>query len=212
MMERWRLLLALPMAVVIFSSLPAWAGDGVVALQTADPSCPDESGDRYVDCGNGTVTDNDTGLVWLANANCFGLLDWFEAMAAVAGLADLPDNGVPCASLTSDECDCGLSDGSSPGEWRLPTIEEWDVMVEYADDVLGCEPTISSDAGNDCWDQQCVNGGACSFYGVQSAWYWSSSSYVPNPTGVWYVFLADGGVAVYGKGDTIYVWPVRGGQ
>jgi hypothetical protein len=46
------------------------AGDGVVALQTADPSCPDDSGKIYVDCGNGTVTDNRTGLVWLKNADC----------------------------------------------------------------------------------------------------------------------------------------------
>ena len=51
---------------------PASAGDGVVALQTAAPTCPDDSGDRYVDCDNGTVTDNETGLVWLANADCFG--------------------------------------------------------------------------------------------------------------------------------------------
>ena len=41
----------------------AQASGGVVALQTADPSCPDDSGDIYVDCGNGTVTDNRTGLV-----------------------------------------------------------------------------------------------------------------------------------------------------
>jgi hypothetical protein len=57
-------------ALAMWGASGAWAGDGVVALQTADPSCPDDSGDRYVDCGNGTVTDNDTGLVWLKQANC----------------------------------------------------------------------------------------------------------------------------------------------
>jgi hypothetical protein len=48
----------------------------VVALQTVVPSCADDSANRCVDCGNGTVTNNDTGLVWLANADCLtGFVD-----------------------------------------------------------------------------------------------------------------------------------------
>jgi len=27
--------------------------------------------------------------------------------------------------LTPDECDCGLSDGSPLGEWRLASADEW---------------------------------------------------------------------------------------
>ena len=103
---RWGPCWVLVMAVVT-SVGPASAGDGLVALQTAAPACPDDSGDRYVDCDNGTVTDNETGLVWLANADCSGTMDWFEAMAAVAGLSDLPDDGDACDSLTPDLCDCG---------------------------------------------------------------------------------------------------------
>ncbi len=67
--------------VVLASAGAASAGEGVVALQTAAPSCPDDSGYRYVNCRNGTVTDNDTGLVWLRNANCIGHVDWHTAMA-----------------------------------------------------------------------------------------------------------------------------------
>jgi len=195
----------------------------VVALNTCDPSCPDASGDRYVDCDNGTVTDNETGLVWLANANCFWQLDWFEAMAAVAGLADLPDDGDACASLTPDECDCGLSDGSSPGEWRLASIGEWEAMVADAGD---CNPRITQDDGTTCWVDGCHgSGGAtswpspqapppppCSFYGVQTPSYWSSSSYVLGPANAWFVILTDGSVFPDGKVGNHYVWPVRGGQ
>ena len=110
----------------------AWAGDGIVALQTADPSCRTTTTPppRYVDCGNGTVTDNKTGLVWLKQANCIGAagggtgvplgrVNWHTAMEFVAGLSDLRD----------DPLDCGLSDGSSPGDWRLPSVTEWQEMM-----------------------------------------------------------------------------------
>ncbi len=185
----------------------------MVALQSAAASCPDDSGDRYVDCGNGTVTDQQTGLVWLANANCFGFLDWYEAGSAVAGLADLPDEGETCDSLTPDQCDCGLADGSSPGEWRLPSIGEWEAMVEYATDVLTCSrPTISNDAGDGCWDQMCVDAGNCSFSAVDDEIYWSSSTIVSDPSKAWTLDTIDGTVGELSKVGVNLVWPVRGGQ
>ncbi len=194
----------------------AWAGDGVVALQTADPSCADPTNsDRYIDCGNGTVTDNATGLVWLQDANCIGSagggvgtppgeVDWRTAMEFVAGLSDKPAGSAAAH-------DCGLSDGSSPGEWRLPSVEEWEAMV--ADAVaLGCDPTITNDAGNGCWDVACVTVGACSFSGVVSSIYWSASTRVSVPSTAWVAFLSFGTVGGGAKAADYYVWPVRGGQ
>ena len=64
---------------------------------------------RYADCGNGTVTDSLTGLVWLKKSNCLPSADFEAAKKAVAGLK----NG-----------DCMLTDASSPGDWRLPTQKE----------------------------------------------------------------------------------------
>lgn len=199
------------LVVLIVVAAPARAGDGLVALQTADPSCADDSGDRYVDCGNGTLTDNETGLVWLADADCFGELDWLGAKATVAGLSDLPDDGGLCGSLTPHECDCGLSDGSSPGEWRLPTIEEWVAMTEYAAEVLYCSPTVPNDAGTGCWSVGCIFVGQCSFVGVQSSRYWSSSSFVPDPAYAWTLELDFGHREINALATTSYVWPVRGG-
>ncbi|PYS33747.1 MAG: hypothetical protein DMG14_31105, partial [Acidobacteria bacterium] len=86
---------------------------------------------RYVDCGNGTVTDTQTGLVWLKQSNCLSSADWEAAKKAVAGLK----NG-----------DCMLTDGSSPGDWRLPTQKEWEATMEKAL-ALGCNgPTLTNDA------------------------------------------------------------------
>src|SRR5213594_1247061 len=62
----------------------------------AAAGCVDKT-KRYVDCGNGTVTDTVTGLVWLKQSNCLSSADWEAAKKAVAGLK----NG-----------DCMLTDGS----------------------------------------------------------------------------------------------------
>ena len=46
----------------------------------SDKSIPDP---RFIDNKNGTVTDNLTGLIWLRNTNCFGMMIWNDAMHAV---------------------------------------------------------------------------------------------------------------------------------
>lgn len=188
---------------------PAFGGGGMVALVTCEPSCPDDSTDFFVDCGNGTVTDNRTGLVWLANANCFGWLGWREAMAVVAGLGDLD-----CGEMDPDDCDCGLSDHSSPGEWRLPSLSEWLTLVAMVSDVDVCEVAITNDAGNGCWEEGCFEASTCSFYDVQPSFYWSASSYVPDAGSAWVMDLAHGLPDAVDKQDygEVYLWPVRGGQ
>ena len=76
-----------------------------------------------MDCGNGTVTDTVTGLIWLKQADCLGVHDWAAANRAAAGLKD---------------GDCGgLTDKSSPGDWRLPTKDEWSATIARAV-ALGC--------------------------------------------------------------------------
>ena len=69
---------------------------------------------RFLDNGNGTVSDNLTGLIWLKNANCFGSLTWTAALIAINNLA-----GGSCA----------LTDGSKAGAWRLPNRKEIKSLV-----------------------------------------------------------------------------------
>jgi hypothetical protein len=160
-------------------------------LANADPPCFDNS-NRYVDCGNGTVHDTVTNLIWLKNANCYGQLYYAAANDAAAGLED---------------GECGLTDGSSPGDWRLPTKEEWEATVERAD-ALGCtDPCLTNTPGDDCY-----SAGPQPFTGVQSDWYWSSTTYAPEPLWASYIHLNAGSVAAHDKLGTYYVWPIRGGQ
>lgn len=162
-----------------------------------DPACWDNA-NRYVDCGNGTVNDTLTNLLWLKDANCFGTENYADANAAAAALAD----GV-----------CGLSDGSSAGDWRLPTKTEWEETIAWAvaldctDFGTGGAPSLTNTAGNGCYAA-----GPQPFTGVQSDYYWSASAYAGIPSGAWFVHLLYGGVDRANKASTLHVWPVRDGQ
>jgi serine/threonine protein kinase len=142
---------------------------------------------RYTDNGNGTVTDNRTGLIWLKNANCFGQQDWETAMQSAAKLAD---------------GQCGLSDDSKAGDWRLPTKEELKAML---DDRYRF-PALSNAEGKDKWKE------GDAFSGVQTSGNWSSSTGANYTTSAWYVNLNFGVVSSNNKTLTNYVWPVRGGH
>lgn len=84
-------------------------------------------GTRFVDNQNGTVTDQLTGLVWLKNAGCFTPESWSAALTAANQLAS---------------GQCGLSDGSTAGQWRMPNVNELESLV----DVSQSNPAISASA------------------------------------------------------------------
>ena len=42
---------------------------------------------RFTDNGNGTVTDNLTRLIWMKNANAFGMKNWADALTIANTLA-----------------------------------------------------------------------------------------------------------------------------
>jgi hypothetical protein len=81
--------------------------------------------DRFIENGNGTVTDSFTDLIWLEDANCIGSQAWDEALLLVAGL---------------NSGECGLTDGSGEGDWRLPTKNELE--------GVGTDPPETWDVGS----------------------------------------------------------------
>lgn len=64
---------------------------------------------RFIDKGNGTVYDTVSNLTWLRNADCLSTQGWNDAMTKSNNLAS---------------GQCGLTDGSSAGNWRLPSVAE----------------------------------------------------------------------------------------
>lgn len=141
---------------------------------------------RFVDNGDGTVTDMLTGLIWLKNANCFGQKTWTSALTNANTLASTA---------------CGLSDGSVAGDWRLPSVNELQSLIDYEYSY----PALSDAAGTAQWSE------GDAFSGVQSLVYWSSTSYANGPWVAWFVGLYSGFVNYSAKTNGYYVWPVRGG-
>lgn len=146
---------------------------------------------RFTKNGNGTVTDNLTGLIWLKDAGCFagpyvdgykiGMI-WTDAIAAANRLANK---------------DCGLSDGSKAGDWRLPNVNELQSLIDYSQ----VYPALPMDQPfTDVWWDN----------------YWSSTSYAGQPQAQWIVSLGGGKASWDYKYTTLdhhhFVWPVRGGQ
>jgi hypothetical protein len=77
-------------------------------------------GNRWCDQGNGSILDMSSGLVWLKNITCLNGLDWTNAVMQ----STLVQNG-----------SCGLTDGSSPGDWRLPLLQEVRALAFGTDPV-----------------------------------------------------------------------------
>lgn len=140
---------------------------------------------RFVDNGNGTVTDMLSGLIWLQNANCFGTRTWSDALADANTLASTA---------------CGLSDGSVAGDWRLPGVNEMRSLT----DANHYGPALANAAGTAQWSE------GDPFTGVQNYYYWSSTSYFAPFA--WYEDLYHGSLHTGNKSFNYYVWPVRGGQ
>jgi len=142
---------------------------------------------RFTDNLNGTITDNQTGLIWLKEANCFGFRRWDQAISDSNGLAS---------------GSCGLTDGSSADDWRLPNKKG---LISLTHDGY-YEPTLSNTAGTAQWSE------GDPFTSVQSSQYWSSTGFSTISNYAWSVHMGSGYVLSYDKHSSLYVWPVRGGH
>jgi hypothetical protein len=160
---------------------------------------------RFEDNGDGTVTDNLTGLIWLEHANCYDLYDgggdgireWGSALTVCNNVGD------------GATYDCGLSDGSSAGDWRLPNVKELYSLL----DLAYYNPALSNDAGTGQWSSACVESGDCSFTNVQTDYWSSTAGYEGGWIRALYVRMNCGEVLRGARsGQNKYVWCVRGGQ
>jgi hypothetical protein len=178
---------ASPTVASITSTSPAPSAQ----TRAAGPCGGGDKTKRYVDCGNGTVADTMTGLIWLKQSNCLPAATWDDAKKAVARLK----NG-----------DCMLTDGSKPGDWRLPTNKEWEATMAKAKSAMCSYPTLTDDAGTEC-----IKAGQSSFTDLESDYYWTSTP-VEGGARVYFGDLDHGNILNGDPDNSQKVWPVRGGQ
>lgn len=151
------------------------------------------AGGRWCDNGDGTVTDMTTCLVWLKYASWGGDKPW-RSNTNTSG--DYDDAHRRAGILKKNELikssgeSVYLVDDSDLGDWRLPTKTELSGIINEGGETVSAS------------NMQL-------FEGVQTAYYWSSTTYDTSPTHVWCVFMSNGFLNSRLKTSNYPVWPVR---
>jgi hypothetical protein len=155
---------------------------------------------RFTDNGDGTVTDNLTGLIWLKDANAAnttaydtdGKITWAQAFDFVSKL----NNGDYGAGSSGN---CGQTDLRLPNRFEMESL----LHLGYS------SPAVPNRAGTGQWAAgdpfNNLKFGAADRY-------WTSTTSAASTTYAWIVNLNDGYVLNGGKAGTYYVLPVRGGH
>ncbi len=199
-----RTLLGLTPVPASFRALdPSIPLDSVIAANVA-ALCPT----RFVDNGDGTVTDNQTHLMWEKKDQAGGIHDWGNRYSW-SSTEPAPDGGAFTSFLSTlnggatGVGNCVSADGVTQTggfaghcDWRLPTIVELRGVVDSS--ATGCG------SGSPCIDPV--------FGPTQSDDYWSASTYAPLPYYAWIMDFDGGGVYYFGKPFFVYVRAVRGGS
>jgi len=144
---------------------------------------------RMRDNGNGTVTDTATGLIWLKKADCIQQ-NWTAAIGAISTLAS---------------GQCGLTDGSVAGAWRMPNRKE---MQSLADRGQGNMADYFNETFNSSTAGIASQPASFSHF-AQFQYYWTSTTDAASPGDAWSVFSCDFGVYNVPKGNTGYALAVR---
>ena len=145
----------------------------------------------YVDNGNGTITDSNTGLMWEKLSDDGAIHDrdttYTWANAFTVKIATL-NGGAGFAART---------------DWRMPNKKELESIVNA--EVFN--PTLSPAFNTGCVPGATVLTGSC----TKSSFYWSSTSNAFDPSKAWRVGFDFGAVTAGFKADALYVRAVRGG-
>ena len=147
----------------------------------------------YVDNGDGTITDTNTGLMWEKLSDDGTIHDWNNWYTWSGAFA------VKISGLNADSGFAGHID------WRVPNIKELQSIVNYEIPYPG--PMVAAAFNTGCTPGCTVASCSC----TQSGVYWSSSSNADLPSDAWYVYFFNGYGFAISKTSTYYVRAVRGG-
>jgi hypothetical protein len=149
--------------------------------------------------------DNITGLMWEVKTTDGGLRDktwaysWYNSDGATnAGIEGWSDSGDSCFDSTRCDTEKYVADVNAAtlcghSDWRLPSKRELETITHLGSSAPAIESTYFPNT-------------------IATSFFWSASSYVPDPTYAWVVSFSDGDDLYVYKAGSYSVRLVRGGQ
>ena len=166
--------------IVAAGALLAVAVTVPLAAQKTKPS------PRFVDNGNGTVTDNQTGLMWEKKTTATVETAYVWSTGTAQDGPVFFDFLAKLRCINSTDGSCGLA---GRYDWRLPNISELQTIL-------------------DCSQPNCLD----PIFGPTAQFYWSSTTDLNHPSDAWMVYFGDGRLFTQAKNLPQQVRAVRGGQ
>ena len=159
----------------------------------------------YTDNGNGTITDNVTGLMWEKKDDSGGIHDKDNGYTWGMTSSPYTMNGTMVTTFLANLNAGGGFAGYT--DWRIPNAKELQSIVNYENVNPSVDAAFHKSAT--CGGCADVTAAACSC--TASDDYWSSSTYRNFPSSAWGVYFFVGSVGALAKSSTYKVRAVRGG-
>ena len=156
-----------------------------------DGAVPAGTARSYTDNGDGTITDNVTGLMWEKLSDDHSVHGWDQGYTWYDAFE------VKIAALNSGGGFAGHAD------WRLPNVNELRSLADYGTLSPAIDPVFNTGCAFGCTVTTC----SC----TQPWGYWSSTTYQNVTTAAWRMDFFDGNQGAVTKSNGLLVRAVRGG-
>jgi hypothetical protein len=162
----------------------------------------------YTDNGDGTITDNNTGLMWEKKDDSGGIHDKDNGYTWSTGTNDMDGTMVTTFLDTlNDVGGGGANCFAGHCDWRIPNVKELQSIVNY--EVLFPAVAPAFHQAGTCTGCVDVTLASCSC--TASYLYWSATTLASSPGFAWFVPFDGGGVGNVVKTIFLQVRAVRGG-